>query len=43
MSSWFFGEGNPASYTNDAVTELMAQAKEETDPAKRVEILIDAQ
>jgi peptide/nickel transport system substrate-binding protein len=43
MSSWFFGEGNPASYTNDAVTELMAQAKEETDPAKRVEILIEAQ
>jgi peptide/nickel transport system substrate-binding protein len=43
MSSWFFGEGNPASYSNDAVTELMAQAKEEVDPAKRVEILIDAQ
>ena len=43
MSSWFLGEGNPASYTNDAVTELMAQAKEETDPAKRVEILIEAQ
>jgi len=43
MSSWFLGEGNPASYTNDAVTKLMGQAKEETDPAARVKLIIEAQ
>ena len=43
MSSWFLGEGNPASYANDEVTALMGQVREETDPAKRVELLIEAQ
>jgi len=43
MSSWFLGEGNPASYTNAEMTTLMGKSKEETDPAKRIDLLIQAQ
>ncbi|MFM2078982.1 MAG: hypothetical protein RJA49_2872 [Actinomycetota bacterium] len=43
MSSWFLGEGNPASYTNADVTALMGKAREETDPATRIDLLIQAQ
>lgn len=43
MSSWFLGEGNPASYTNADVTAQMVKVKEEADPAKRIELLIEAQ
>ena len=43
LATWFLGEGNPASLTNTDVTDLMAQAREETDPAQRIELLIAAQ
>ncbi len=43
MSSWFFGEGNPAGYSNPDVTALMTQVARETDPKKRAELLIEAQ
>lgn len=43
LISWFFGEGNPASYTNEAVTALMDSQRAETDPAARVEQIIEAQ
>ncbi|MFM7684586.1 MAG: ABC transporter substrate-binding protein [Actinomycetota bacterium] len=43
LISWFLAEGNPASYANEEVAGLMAQAKEQTDPAKRVDLIIEAQ
>ncbi len=43
LATWFLGEGNPASFTNADVTDLMAQSREETDPAQRIELLIAAQ
>ena len=43
LISWFFGEGNPASYSNDQVAALMAQQKEETDPAARADLIAQAQ
>lgn len=43
LIGWFFGEGNPASYSNEAVTALMDSQRGETDPAKRVEQIIEAQ
>lgn len=43
MSTWFLGEGNPASFSNDKVTKLMDQQRQETDPQKRVETLLEAQ
>jgi peptide/nickel transport system substrate-binding protein len=43
LIGWFLGEGNPASYTNDKVTELMGKQREETDPAKRVDLIVEAQ
>ena len=43
MSSWFLGEGNPASYVNDAVTAKMGEVREEADPAARAALLIEAQ
>ena len=43
LATWFFGDGNPASYKNPAVTALMASSKKETDPKKRAQIIIDAQ
>ncbi|MFN8022129.1 MAG: ABC transporter substrate-binding protein [Acidimicrobiales bacterium] len=43
LSSWFLAEGNPASYTNDDVAAALAKAKEETDPAKRIDLVLGAQ
>lgn len=43
LITWFFGEGNPASYTNEEMASIMAQQKEETDPAKRVDLIAQAQ
>ena len=43
LISWFLGEGNPASYTNDDVTALLTQQREEADPAKRIDLIIEAQ
>lgn len=43
LANWFLGEGNPASYSNPEVTDLMSQVREETDPAKRIDLLIEAQ
>jgi peptide/nickel transport system substrate-binding protein len=43
LIGWFFGEGNPASYTNEAVTALMDSQRAEADPAKRAEQIIEAQ
>ncbi|MFT3872956.1 MAG: ABC transporter substrate-binding protein [Nocardioides sp.] len=43
LATWFFGEGNPASFSNDDVNDLMAQQRKETDPAKRVQLIIEAQ
>lgn len=43
LIGWFLGEGNPASYSNEAVTALMDQQRVETDPAKRVELIVEAQ
>ena len=43
LSSWFLAEGNPGSYTNPAVDDLMQQQREETDPAKRVDLIVKTQ
>jgi peptide/nickel transport system substrate-binding protein len=43
LSNWFLAEGNPASYANDEVTAKLAAAKEETDPAARVDLVLEAQ
>lgn len=43
LINWFLAEGNPASYANDDVAALLAEAREETDPAKRVDIIVEAQ
>lgn len=43
LSSWFLAEGNPASYANDEVTAKLAAAKEESDPAARVDLVLEAQ
>lgn len=43
LSSWFLNEGNPASYANDDVAATLAKAKEETDPAKRIDLVLEAQ
>ena len=43
LSNWFLTDGNPASYTNADVTAKLSAAKAETDPAKRVALLIEAQ
>ncbi len=43
LSSWFLNEGNPASYANDDVAATLAAAKEETDPAKRIDLVLEAQ
>ncbi len=43
LCSWFLADGNPASYTNDEVAATLAKAKEETDPAKRVDLILQAQ
>ena len=43
MSTWFLGPYGPAGYTNKEVTKLMGQVAEETDPKKRIELLIEAQ
>ncbi|MFZ9628500.1 MAG: ABC transporter substrate-binding protein [Ilumatobacteraceae bacterium] len=43
LIGWFLNEGNPATYSNDAVAALMSQQKEEADPAARVELIIEAQ
>ncbi|MCB0997897.1 MAG: ABC transporter substrate-binding protein [Acidimicrobiales bacterium] len=43
LSSWFLNEGNPASYANDEVAATLAKAKEETDPAKRIDLVLEAQ
>ncbi len=43
LATWFLGEGNPASFVNADVVDLMTQAREETDPAQRIELLIEAQ
>ncbi|OPG13620.1 peptide ABC transporter substrate-binding protein [Microbispora sp. GKU 823] len=43
LASWFLGEGNPAKYANDTITATMAKATAEADPAKRADLLIEAQ
>ena len=43
LIGWFLNDGNPASYTNADVATLMGQQKEESDPAKRVDLIIAAQ
>ena len=43
LISWFLAEGNPASYANEEVAALLAQQREEFDPAKRVDLIIEAQ
>lgn len=43
LSSWFLAEGNPASYANAEVDAVLAKAKEETDPAKRIDLILEAQ
>jgi peptide/nickel transport system substrate-binding protein len=43
LASWFLGEGNPASYSNEEMTALLDQARQETDPTARIELIIEAQ
>ena len=43
LISWFLAEGNPASYTNEEVATLLQQQREEADPAKRVDLIVEAQ
>jgi len=43
LISWFLAEGNPASYANEEVAALLQQQREEADPAKRVDLIIEAQ
>ncbi|MEN9644063.1 MAG: hypothetical protein RL238_732 [Actinomycetota bacterium] len=43
LISWFLAEGNPASYANEEVAALLQQQREEADPAKRVELIVEAQ
>ncbi len=43
LISWFLAEGNPASYTSEEVAALLQQQREETDPAVRVDLIIEAQ
>ena len=43
LISWFLADGNPASYSNPKVADLLAQQREEADPAKRVDLIIEAQ
>lgn len=43
MTSWFFGEGNPAGFEDAKVTAMMTEVNAESDPKKRAELLIAAQ
>lgn len=43
LCSWFLAEGNPATYTNDDMAAILASAKEETDPKKRAQLVLDGQ
>ncbi len=43
LISWFLAEGNPASYANEEVAALLQQQREEADPAKRIDLIIEAQ
>lgn len=43
LASWFLADGNPAGYSNAAVTKLLAQQAAETDPTKRAKLIIQAQ
>ncbi|MFM7718056.1 MAG: ABC transporter substrate-binding protein [Actinomycetota bacterium] len=43
LSGWFLAPGNPAKYANDEMATLMDQQRAETDPAARIELLLQAQ
>ncbi|MGW3263230.1 ABC transporter substrate-binding protein [Streptomyces sp. NPDC001056] len=43
LASWLLGADNPARYANRRVTTLLTEAGTESDPAKRAELLIQAQ
>ena len=43
IPSYLIGVGNPASYENDEILDLMSQVGAETDPAARIDLLVDAE
>ncbi|MFK4837238.1 ABC transporter substrate-binding protein [Microbacterium sp. ZW T2_14] len=43
VPSYLLGAGNPAAYDNPEITDLLAQAGAEADPAARVDLLVQAE
>ncbi len=43
VPSYLLGAGNPAAYDNPAVTDLLTKAGATSDPAERVDVLIQAE
>ena len=43
VPSYLLGAGNPSAYSNAEIDELLAQAGTESDPAARVELLVQAE
>ncbi|MFF2275555.1 ABC transporter substrate-binding protein [Agromyces sp. NPDC058126] len=43
VPSYLLGAGNPSAYSNPEIDELLAQAGTESDPAARVDLLVQAE
>jgi molybdate transport repressor ModE-like protein len=43
IPSYLLGAGNPAAYENVAIQDLLAQAAAESDPAARIDLLVQAE
>ncbi len=43
VPSYLLGAGNPAAYDNPAIVDLLAQAGAESDPAARIDLLVQAE
>lgn len=43
VPSYLLGAGNPAGYDNPAIIDLLAQAGAESDPAARIDLLVQAE
>ncbi len=43
IPSYLIGAGNPASYDNEEILDLLTQVGAETDPATRIDLLVEAE
>ena len=43
VPSYLLGAGNPAGYDNPAIVDLIAQAGAASDPAERIDLLVQAE